>query len=85
MVLGVSEDVSGLPKSEEEVKMEKVFAKTWASFAADPKAGLKGLGWPEYAEGGDNLVRLGYGGKGGVEFVTPEIYDGVCRNVTVEG
>ena len=49
MILAVSEDVSGLPKSDEEKKIEKVMGKAWAAFAADPTNGLsEKLGWPKY-------------------------------------
>ena len=41
MVFGGSEDVSGLPKSEEQRRMEGVMMKAWADFARDPREGLE--------------------------------------------
>ena len=85
MVLGGSEDVSGLSRSEEEVRMQSVFMKAWAAFARDPRGGLgRELGWPEVGEG-KGLVRLGFEGRGEATFVGAGEFDGVCANVTVVG
>ncbi|KAL8748564.1 MAG: hypothetical protein Q9184_007216 [Pyrenodesmia sp. 2 TL-2023] len=84
-VMGGSEDVSGLPKSEEQRKMEMVMMKAWAAFAKDPRKGLTKLGWPRYDPDTESLVRLGYGNKGEATFVKPDVYDDVCFNVTVTG
>ncbi|KAL9057286.1 MAG: hypothetical protein Q9206_002400 [Seirophora lacunosa] len=85
MVIGGSEDVSGLPKSREERKMEMVFMEAWAAFAKDPREGLEKLGWPKYDPDTKSLVRLGYNNKGKATFVKPSEYDYVCSNVTVSG
>ncbi|KAL9010263.1 MAG: hypothetical protein Q9173_004782 [Seirophora scorigena] len=85
MVTGASEDVSGLPKSQEERKMEMVFMEAWAAFAKDPTEGLEKLGWPSYDPDTKNLIRLGYDNKGKATFVKPSEYDYVCSNVTISG
>ena len=82
MVFGGSEDVSGLPKSEEQRRMERVMMKAWADFARDPRTGLE---WPVYDPARPTLVRLGYGNKGEATFVHPDVYDYVCYNFTLEG
>lgn len=82
MVMGSSEEVSGLPKSEEQGKMEMVMMKAWTDFARDPRGGL---GWPVYDPAGETLVRLGYGNRGEATFVDPDSYDYVCSNFTLEG
>lgn len=85
MVFGGSEDVSGLPKNEEQRKMDMVFMEAWAAFAKDPRKGLKKLGWPRYDPSTESLIRLGYNNEGKATFVKPDVYDGVCSNVTIEG
>ncbi|KAL8897017.1 MAG: hypothetical protein Q9207_007426 [Kuettlingeria erythrocarpa] len=85
MVIGGSEEVSGLPDSREERKMQMVMMKAWAAFAGDPRGGLTGLGWPRYDPDTESLVRLGYGNVGKATFVEPSVYDDVCFNVTVQG
>ncbi|KAL8883068.1 MAG: hypothetical protein Q9192_007468, partial [Flavoplaca navasiana] len=82
MVLGNSVGVSGLEKSREEERMERVMGGVWGAFVRDPRDGLRGMGWER---GGGWLARLGFGGRGGMEFVDAGVYDGVCGNVTVEG
>lgn len=53
MIIGNSEEVSGLPPSSEQVQLTKVMMKAWASFADDPVHGLtEQLGWPRYQVGG---------------------------------
>lgn len=85
MILGVSEDVSGLPKSEEQEKMEHLMMGVWAAFAKDSTNGLKEYGWPVYNPNTESLVRLGYENKGEATFVKPDVYDAVCKNVTIMG
>ena len=82
MIFGGSEDVSGLPKSEAQRKMERVMMKAWADFARDPREGLE---WPVYDPAKSTLVRLGYGNRGEATFVRPDVYDYVCSNFTLVG
>lgn len=85
-ILGVSELVSGLPKSGEQRKMDMVMMRAWAAFARDARAGLREeLGWPVYDPHTESLIRLGFENKGEATFVSPEVYDRVCFNITVEG
>ncbi|KAL9020023.1 MAG: hypothetical protein Q9185_002711 [Variospora sp. 1 TL-2023] len=85
MVIGASERITGLPKSQEQKKMEMVFMKAWAAFARDPRKGLRKLGWPEYDPDTQSLIRLGYNNIGEATFVEPSLYDDSCSNVTIEG
>ena len=86
MVLGVSEEVSGLPDSEEEKKMSAVFMKAWATFAGDPKDGLRiELGWPKVGTQGGDMVTLGAGNQGKLVVVEARDVDAVCANFTVQG
>lgn len=49
MIFGASKDVSGLPASKPERRLQAVMMHAWAVFADKPKAGLsKKLGWPKY-------------------------------------
>ncbi|KAG8529054.1 uncharacterized protein KY384_005689 [Bacidia gigantensis] len=86
MVFGGSLDVSGLPKSTEEVKMEMVMMKAWAAFVEQPDGGLERTGWPRYeGMGTETLVRLGDSGKGELRLGKPEEWDVGCENVTISG
>ena len=85
MVIGGSQDVSRLPKSHEEMKMEMVFMKAWAAFARNPREGLARFGWPRYDPDTVSLIRLGYDNRGEATFVKPDVYDRVCRNITIQG
>ena len=94
MVLGVAEDVSGVPivtkgkagkQGRQEEKMMRVMMGAWAAFAGDSRHGLEEYGWPVYDPHTESLVRLGFDNKGKATFVRPEVYDDVCFNVTIEG
>jgi cholinesterase len=82
MVFGTSEDVSGIPPSEDEKVMSRLFQRVWVAFADDPVDGLtKVLGWPTFAAGGETLIRLGFENKPVAEFVSPSLYDAPCSTV----
>ena len=49
MIFGASSDVTGLPESPEQTELKRTMQAAWASFAADPEAGLeKEIGWPTF-------------------------------------
>ena len=61
MVLGVSQDVSGLPESGPEMQLQAYMMQAWAAFADDPVNGLtKEIGWPTYNSGEATLVSPGF-------------------------
>jgi cholinesterase len=52
MVLGVSQDVSGLLESGPEIQLQAYMMRAWAAFADDPVNGLRNeIGWPTYNSG----------------------------------
>ncbi|KAK2812227.1 hypothetical protein FQN50_001585 [Emmonsiellopsis sp. PD_5] len=52
MIFGASGDVSGLGETPEQTVLKRTMQEAWARFAADPKEGLKGLGWPTFDPNG---------------------------------
>lgn len=47
MIFGASNDVSGLPETQEQIQLKETMQAAWATFAANPEEGLnKEFGWP---------------------------------------
>ena len=55
MIFGASRDVSGLPTSENQLRVQNTMMKAWAAFADDPAHGLEErLKWPKYDPNGES-------------------------------
>ncbi|KAJ7016915.1 carboxylesterase [Mycena alexandri] len=80
MVFGTAEDVSGIANGIREERVSKTMRKAWGAFAKDPRAGLNGLGWPEYGTRTtrDTLVRLAFEDDKDISFINPDVYDAPC-------
>ncbi|KAJ7727265.1 carboxylesterase [Mycena metata] len=80
MVFGTAEDVSGIANGIREERVSKTMRRAWGAFAKDPRAGLNGLGWPEYGShtSRDTLVRLAFEDDEDVSFINPDVYDAPC-------
>ncbi|KAJ2902886.1 Para-nitrobenzyl esterase [Zalerion maritima] len=86
MIFGGSVEVSGLPMSHEQFKLERLMQKAWYAFADDPESGLSDvMGWPVFEEGEDTLVLLGDGNESDVELVDPAVYASPCSTITMGG
>ena len=84
MVLGVSQDVSGLPESGPEMQLQAYMMRAWATFADDPVNGLtKEIGWPTYNSGEATLVRLGFNNSPCADFTLPSTYDSPCSSLNL--
>lgn len=84
MVLGVSQDVSGLPESGPEMQLQANMMRAWAAFADDPVNGLsKKIGWPKYNSADATLIRLGHNNSPIADFALPSIYDSPCSSLNL--
>ncbi|KAK2796783.1 hypothetical protein FQN51_009007 [Onygenales sp. PD_10] len=62
-IFGTAEDVSGgVENTEAEREVSAYMMHAWAVFAADPKGGLAGMGWPVYSEeeGARKVISFAY-------------------------
>lgn len=85
-LLGTSEDVSGLPTSEDQREVTVWMQKAWASFAEDPRAGLDSVvGWPRFEDGAETLALIAKGNSPQIDFVRPELYSDVCAGIDYSG
>lgn len=48
MIFDTAPDISLEPNTPEQEALSDYMMSAWAAFARDPRAGLTGLGWPEY-------------------------------------
>ncbi|CBX99395.1 similar to carboxylesterase [Plenodomus lingam JN3] len=83
MILGGSEDASGLPATRAQKEAVKLFQGAVAAFAADPQHGLTRFGWPKFDPKMKSWIELVVGGQARVSFAEPGKYDGKCANVTM--
>jgi len=83
MILGGSEDASGLPQTVAQKDMVKLFQRALAAFVEDPKNGLTRLGWPRYDAERESLIELAVGNQPRVTFAKPEKYERSCANITL--
>ncbi|KAF2032736.1 carboxylesteras-like protein [Setomelanomma holmii] len=83
MILGSSEDASGLPASEEQRQTSKIAQRAVAAFADDPKNGLSKLGWPKFDPAKNSWAEIAVGNESKITFARPEKYNKPCSNITL--
>jgi carboxylesterase type B len=83
MLLGGSEDASGLPATQEQKDTARLFQRAVAVFADDPVNGLTRIGWPRFDPETESWVEIAIRNKAEVTFARPEKYDRGCGNVTM--
>ena len=84
MVFGTSEDATGIPPTEDEKTISRLFQKAWVAFANYPEQGLTNqLGWPKFDVEEDTLIRIASDNEPKVDFVNPSIYGAPCSTVTL--
>lgn len=86
MIFGNSEDISGLPTSEDQRMVTAWMQRAWAAFAGDPVNGLELIvGWPRFTMGNEMLAVIAEGNSSRVRFVRPEVYSDACAGEQVSG
>jgi cholinesterase len=83
MILGGSEDASGLPASQAQKDTARLFQRAVAAFAEDPKNGLSKIGWPMFNPQKESWIEIGKGNEPKATFAKPERYDGACGDVVL--
>ncbi|KAH7088952.1 carboxylesteras-like protein [Paraphoma chrysanthemicola] len=83
MILGGSEDASGLPASQAQKATTKLVQRAVAAFADDPKNGLSRLGWPQFDPVKKSWAQIAVSNEPKVTFAKPDQYDGACSNITL--
>ncbi|RFU81540.1 hypothetical protein TARUN_699 [Trichoderma arundinaceum] len=82
MIFGTSEDVTGLPTTEDQRNLTNIMQTAWATFANDPVDGLTRLGWPQFDENEDSYILLGDDNRPMARFVAPSDWNTPCSTVT---
>lgn len=80
-----SEDVTGIPSSAAQLKLENGMQGAWVSLTNNAENGLNDFNWPQSGPGKKTLVRLGFENSPEPDFVRPEAYRGNCSNVLLAG
>jgi cholinesterase len=83
MLLGGSEDASGLPASQAQRDVVRIFQRAVAAFADDPVSGLTKLKWPRFDPETESWIEIAKGNKPEVTFAKPEVYDEMCSTITM--
>lgn len=83
MILGGSQDASGLPTSQAQKDTTKLFQRAVAAFTDNPKSGLAKLGWPQFDPKANTWIEIAVGNKPKVTFAKPEKYDKLCSTIVM--
>jgi cholinesterase len=83
MILGGSQDASGLPMSQEQRETSSLFQQAIAAFAEDPQNGLSQFGWPRFDPETESWIEIAMGNKPEVSFARPDEYDKRCPEIVM--
>jgi cholinesterase len=83
MLLGGSEDASGLPASKAQKDTVKLFQQAIAAFADDPSGGLTKLGWPQFDPKTESWIEIAVDNQPKITLAKPEKYDITCPDVVM--
>lgn len=83
MLLGSSEDASGLPASQAQRDTSRLFQRAIVAFSNDPKRGLTRLGWPRFDPATESWTEIAIDNQAQLTFALPSKYDAACANVTM--
>ncbi|KAF1847616.1 carboxylesteras-like protein [Cucurbitaria berberidis CBS 394.84] len=83
MILGGSQDASGLPASQAQKDTSKLFQRAVAAFADNPKRGLAKFGWPQYDPNTNSWIEIAVANKPKATFAKPEKYDKACSKIVM--
>jgi len=86
MIFGASEDVTGLPLSDEETQLIDLMQSALSAFAHDPVSGLEAqMSWPQFNKSRKSLVLLGVENEPEASLVFPRIYNAACNYTVYDG
>ncbi|KAF2829405.1 carboxylesteras-like protein [Ophiobolus disseminans] len=83
MILGSSEDASGLPASDAQKATSRLFQRAVAAFADDPNNGLTKLGWPQFDPETESWAEIAVENRPEVTFAKPKKYDESCPEIVM--
>lgn len=83
MILGSSEDASGIPATRAQEDTSKLFQRAVSAFVADPVSGLSKIGWPQFDPEQKSWVEVAVDNQPAVTFAEPAKYDGSCSSVVM--
>lgn len=83
MILGSSEDASGMPATVAQEQTSRLFQRAVAAFVADPVDGLSKIGWPRFEHERKSWVEIAVSNQPAVTFVDPAKYDETCPSVVM--
>jgi cholinesterase len=83
MLLGGSEEVSGIPPSQAQKDTTRLFQSAVGAFANDPQSGLTKLGWPQFNPNTNSWIEVAVDNQPEITLVKPEKYDKTCPHVVM--
>lgn len=84
MILGGSEETSGLPESQAQKDTVKLVQRAVAQFTADPLNGLvNNLKWPRFNPNAATWAEIAVGNKAQLTFAMPQKYDKQCPSIVM--
>ena len=83
MILGGSQDASGLLASQAQNDTSRLFQRAVAAFADNPKSGLTNFGWPQFNPKTNSWIEIAVGNKPKATFAKPDKYDKPCLTIVM--
>lgn len=83
MILGNSEDASGLPVSQEQKDTSRLFQQAVAAFVKNPTTGLAEFRWPQFNTKTNSWIEIAKGNEPKATFERPDKYDEACPTVVM--
>ncbi|KAF2006797.1 acetylcholinesterase [Amniculicola lignicola CBS 123094] len=83
MILGGSEDASGLPASQAQKDTSRLFQKAVAAFVDNPESGLTRFGWPKFDASAKPWIEIAVGNKPKASPAKPETYGAPCSTIVM--
>ncbi|KAJ4337467.1 hypothetical protein N0V87_004613 [Didymella glomerata] len=78
MILGSSEDASGIPATQAQKDTSRLFQRAVAAFVADPVNGLSKIGWPQFDSVQKSWIEIAVGNEPAFTLADPAKYDKSC-------
>jgi cholinesterase len=78
MILGSSEDASGIPATQAQKDTSRLFQRAVAAFVADPVNGLSKIGWPQFDSVQKSWIEIAVGNEPAFTLADPAKYEKSC-------